>query len=358
MRVIISGGGTAGHINPAIAIAEEIKKREPQSEILFIGTPGGMENKLVKNAGYPIEHIEIRGLKRSLSPDNLKTVMMAFKAFSESKKIIKNFKPDIVIGTGGYVCGPPLLAASKLNIPTLIHEQNVPPGMVVRMMAPRADITAISFPETKELLKNAKRTELTGNPLREGIVNMKNTETEKPLVMISGGSLGAGKINDTLFEIIERGKKLDFDICASVGERNFEAFMKKAEDNGVEIPGNIEILPYIHNMDEVLSKASVAITRAGAITVSELLAAGKPAIIIPSPNVVHDHQTMNAKFFENCGAGIMIRESELTADVLLLNLGKMISDKELLVKMSECGKKAAMLSAAEEIYSLAKEITA
>ena len=356
MRAIISGGGTAGHINPAIAIAEEIKRREPDSEILFIGTPRGMENKLLKKAGYNIEHIEIRGLKRSLSPDNIKTVMMAFKSFNKSKKIIKKFKPDAVIGTGGYVCGPPLLAAASMKVPTLIHEQNVPPGMVVRMMAPKADITATSFPETEKMLKNAKRICLTGNPLREGIVNMKKTETEKPLVMISGGSLGAEKINNALFEIIESGEVLDFDIMASLGERYYESFVKKAEEKGIKIPDNIQLLPYIHNMDEVLSKASVAITRAGAITVSELCAAGKPAIIIPSPNVVHDHQTHNAKFFADSGCGIMLRESELSGKVLLEKLKMMISDKEALEKMSLCCKKAAVSNAAERIYNLIKEI--
>jgi len=355
MRAIISGGGTAGHINPAIAIADEIKKREPQSEILFIGTPLGMENKLVK---YPMEHIEIRGLKRSLSPDNIKTVLMAFKSYNKSKKIIKEFKPDVVVGTGGYVCGPPLLAAAKMKIPTIIHEQNVPPGMVVRMMAPRADVTATSFKGTEKLLKNPKRVVLTGNPLREGIVNMKNIETERPLVMISGGSLGAQKINDALFEIIESGEKFDFDICASVGERFYEGFIKKAEDKGIKIPDNIQILPYIHNMDEVLAKASVAVTRAGAITVSELCAAGKPAIIIPSPNVVHDHQTMNAKFFADSGCGIMLRESELSGKVLLGKLKVMIADKEALKKMSLCCKKAAVADATERIYDIIKEIMA
>ena len=357
MRAIISGGGTAGHINPALSIAEEIMKREPQSEILFIGTPLGMENTLVKKAGFPIKHIEIQGIKRSLSPENIKTVFMAFKAFSLSKKIIKEFRPDIVIGTGGYVCGPPLLAASKMNIPTIIHEQNVPPGMVVKMMAPRASVTAISFSETEKMLKNAKRVELTGNPLREGIVKMKKNSTPRPLVMISGGSLGAGKINDALFEILKMGKDLSFDVCASVGERFYPSFMEKIKEQNVKIPENVEVLPYIHNMDVVLSKAAIAVTRGGAITVSELCAAGKPAIIIPSPNVVHDHQTQNAMFMEKNGCGKCLRESELSGERLLLEIESLIADSDTLEKMSQNGKRAATCGAAEKIYCLSRELT-
>ncbi len=357
MRVIISGGGTAGHINPAISIADEIMKKEPESEILFIGTPRGMENTLVKKAGYNIKHIEIQGIKRSLSPQNIKTIFMALKAMSVSKKIIKEFKPDIVIGTGGYVCGPPLLAASKMNIPTIIHEQNVPPGMVVRMMAPKASVTAISFSETEGMLKNAKNVVLTGNPLREGILNIEKVNTIKPLVMISGGSLGAGKINDALFEILKIGKSHSFDVCASLGERFYPSFMERTKKEGVKIPEGWEILPYIHNMDKVLSKADIAVTRGGAITVSELCAAGKPGIIIPSPNVVHDHQTKNALFMAKNGAGICLKESELSGVRLLSEIEKLISDRSTLKKMSECGKNIAVLGAAEKIYLLSVELT-
>lgn len=358
MRAIISGGGTAGHINPAISIADEIMKREADSEILFIGTAGGMENILTKKAGYPIKHIEIRGIKRSLSPDNIKTVFMAFKAYSLSKKIIKEFSPDIVIGTGGYVCGPPLLAAAKMGIPTIIHEQNVPPGMVVSMMAPRADITAIAFAETEKLLKKAKRVEVCGNPLRQGIVEMKNSPAEKPLVMLSGGSLGAGRINDALFEMLESGKQIDFNICASVGERFYDSFMEKIKEKNIKVPENVEILPYIHNMDEVLAKAWVAVTRGGAITVSELMAAGKPSIIIPSPNVVHDHQTKNALFMEKCGGAIKLDEKDLSGDILYNMITKLINDGDKLKKMSSCGKNAAIIDAAGKIYGFAKEIGA
>ena len=356
MRAIISGGGTAGHINPALAIAANICKNEPDSEILFIGTPGGMENTLVKKAGYNIKHIEIRGIKRSLSIDNLKTLFMAFDAYRKSKKIIKEFKPDIVIGTGGYVCGPPLLAASNMKIPTLIHEQNVPPGMVVRMLANKVDITAVSFSKTKELFKKVKRVELTGNPLREGIVNIKNIKRERPLVMISGGSLGAEKINNALFEMLSEDGCEFFDVCASVGERYYNSFMERVKKANIKIPENFEILPYIHNMDEVLAATTVAITRAGAITCSELCAMGKPAIIIPSPNVVADHQNINASFMQESGCAYVLKESSLNGKILAGKLKELIGDKEKLEKMSICGKNAAVIGAAEKIYSLSKEL--
>jgi len=242
-----------------------------------------------------------------------------------------------------------------MGIPTIIHEQNVPPGMVVSMMAPKADVVAIAFSETEKMLKNPKRVVLCGNPLREGIVNLKKIQTERPLVMISGGSLGAGKINDALFEMIESGRKIDFDICASVGERFYDSFMAKIKEKQINIPENIEILPYIHNMDTVLAKASLAVTRGGAITVSELMAAGKPAIIIPSPNVVHDHQTKNALFMEKSGGGVMMRESNLSGKTLYEKITDLLGDDKRLLKMSQCGRKAAALNAAEEIYLLARE---
>lgn len=356
MRAIISGGGTAGHINPAIAIASKICEKEPGSEILFIGTPGGMENSLVKKAGYKIKHIEIRGIKRSLSFDNIKTLLMALSSYRKSKKIIKEFKPDIVIGTGGYVCGPPLLAASNMKIPTIIHEQNVPPGMVVRMMAKKADVTAISFSKTEKMFKKVKRVELTGNPLREGILNYKSIKRERPLVMISGGSLGAEKINNALFEMLSNDNCGFFDICASLGERYYTSFMEKVKKENIKIPKNFEILPYIHNMDEVLGEASVAVTRGGAITCSELCAMGKPAIIIPSPNVVADHQNINASFMQECGCAIVQKESELSGKVLAEKLISLLKDEARLKEMSINGKKAAVLGAADKIYTLAKEL--
>lgn len=358
MRVLISGGGTAGHINPAIAIAKYFCKKDSNTKILFVGTANGMEQRLVPKEGFDIVNIDVSGIKRSLTPENLKIILKAVKSVGDSKKIISDFKPDIVIGTGGYVCGPVLLAASKMKIPTIIHEQNVPPGMVVNMLTSRVDITAISFTDTKKLLKKPRRVELTGNPIRESILSIGEKHDEKPLVMISGGSLGAKKINDALMELLSLPGQEYYNICASVGERYYEGFVKEMHENGITNSEGKEILPYIHNMDDILSRSSLAVTRAGAITVSELCAIGKPAIVIPSPNVVHDHQTINARFMEKMGAAVVITEDKLSGKKLAEEIFSLLKNKEQLSKMSEAGKKIGITDATAAIYGLAQELTA
>lgn len=358
MRVLISGGGTAGHINPAISIAKYFMKKDENTQILFVGALCGMEQKLVPREGFEIKYIDVKGLKRSFSIENIKTIYKAIKSVGESKKIIKEFMPDIVIGTGGYVCGPVLLAASKMKIPTIIHEQNVPPGMVVRMLSPRVDVTAISFEETKRFLKRPKKVVLTGNPIRESILSKKAAPDEKPLVMISGGSLGAKKINDALIELLSLPRQDYYNICASVGERYYESFMKELAKRGLAAGEGREILPYIHNMDEVLNRCALAITRAGAITVSELCAIGKPAILIPSPNVVHDHQTINARFMEKMGAAVVITEDNLSGKKLSLEIEALLKNGERLSKMSEAGRKNGITDAAGAIYRIVQELTA
>ncbi len=356
MRIILSGGGTAGHINPAIAIANYFKSREPDCEILFIGTPGGMECGLVEREGYPMRHIKVTGLKRSLSLDTIKTLKNAVTSYSAAKKIIKEFAPDAVIGTGGYVCAPVMFAAAHYKIPTLVHEQNVIPGLTVKMLANCVDVTAISFEETVQYLKKVRRTELVGNPIRNGILSAKKTENDEPVVLISGGSLGADSINNALVELLGLPGQGYYKIIASVGQRNYDKIMQKIKEAGITPGPDKEILPYIYNMDEVLAMADVAITRAGAITVSELCAIGKPAIIIPSPNVAHNHQLYNARYMEKRGAAVVILEEELTGKLLAEQIKKLLSDKELLKKMSRAGKAAAITTSCEGIYNIMKEL--
>lgn len=356
MRVILSGGGTAGHINPAIAIANYIKKCEPDSEILFVGTPGGMECSLVEREGYPMRHIKVTGLKRSLSIDTVKTMWNAVTAYSDAKKIVKEFKPDAVIGTGGYVCAPVMFAAAHYKIPSLIHEQNVIPGLTVKMLANRADVTAISFEETTQYLKKVRRTELVGNPIRSGILSAEKIENDEPVVLVSGGSLGADSINNALIELLALPGQGYYKIVASVGQRNYDKIMQKIEEENITLDENKKVLPYIYNMDEMLAMADVAITRAGAITVSELCAIGKPAIIIPSPNVAHNHQLYNARFMEKRGAAVVILEEELTGKLLADQIKTLLSDKTLLKKMSDAGKGAAITTSCEQIYNIMKEL--
>lgn len=363
MRVIVSGGGTGGHINPAIAIAKYIKEAEPDSEILYVGTEHGLEKKLVPAQDISIKYIDVYGFKRSLSPVNLFVAYKAFMGIAQSRKIIKEFKPDIVIGTGGYVCGPLLQAAVKMNIPTIIHEQNVIPGMTVKMLADKVDVVATSFDTTKSYIKKYKKIMLTGNPVRADLLKVSRYEAriklgldEKPTVLFMGGSLGAKSINDALTEIVSRGMAEDYNIIASTGERNYDAVMEEIHKHIKDIPANITVKPYIYNTDIVFAAADIIICRTGAITVSELAATGKPSVVIPSPCVAHNHQEYNARYLSDRGAAVFIRDDELTGIKLNAEILALINNKELLSEMSKNAKTVAIFDATDKIYNIAKSL--
>lgn len=363
MRLIVSGGGTGGHINPAIAIAKYIKEKEPDSEILYVGTKHGLEKKLVPAQNIDIKYIDVYGLKRSLSPMNIVYGIKAIRAVSEGKKIIEKFRPDIVIGTGGYVCGPLLYAASKMGVPTIIHEQNVFPGLTVKLLADKVSAVATSFDTTKNYLKKHRKIVLTGNPVRADLLKVTRYEArlkfnldEKPTVLIMGGSLGAKSINDALTEIIVKNLADEYNIIASTGERNYDEVMKKVKESGTEIPKNITVMPYIYNTDFAFAASDLIVCRTGAVTVSELAASGKPSIVVPSPNVAHNHQEYNAKYLSDRGAAVLIHDSELTGVGLNAQIKTLINDKNLLSDMSQKAKTAAIFDATDKIYTAARRL--
>lgn len=363
MRLIVSGGGTGGHINPAIAIAKYIKEKEPDSEILYVGTKHGLEKKLVPAQNIDIKYIDVYGLKRSLSPMNIVYGIKAIRAVSEGKKIIEKFHPDIVIGTGGYVCGPLLYAASKMGVPTIIHEQNVFPGLTVKLLADKVSAVATSFDTTKNYLKKHRKIVLTGNPVRADLLKVTRYEArlkfnldEKPTVLIMGGSLGAKSINDALTEIIVKNLADEYNIIASTGERNYDEVMKKVKESGTEIPKNITVMPYIYNTDFAFAASDLIVCRTGAVTVSELAASGKPSIVVPSPNVAHNHQEYNAKYLSDRGAAVLIHDSELTGVGLNAQIKTLINDKNLLSDMSRKAKTAAIFDATDKIYTAARRL--
>ncbi len=358
MRIVLSGGGTGGHIYPAIAIANYIKSVEPETEFLFIGNRGGMEERLVPRAGYPISYIRVQGLRRKLTLENVKTAVRLCTSRIAAGKLLKAFRPDVVIGTGGYVCLPVLMAATSMHIPTLVHEQNVFPGLAVRLASTKAD-TAISFPETEKYFKKPpKRVILTGNPIRPELLSGEKAEKgEKPLVMISGGSLGAQKLNETLIELLKLPGQEYYDIIASTGERNYEGVLEKIREENITLSEGKKILPYIHDMDKVLQQADLAVTRAGAITVSELCALSKPAILVPSPNVTNDHQTHNARAMEAAGAAVLLPETELSGKLLAGQIKTLLSNASILEKMASAAGKTAILDACHRIYTWTKEVT-
>ncbi|MEE1352004.1 MAG: undecaprenyldiphospho-muramoylpentapeptide beta-N-acetylglucosaminyltransferase [Clostridia bacterium] len=360
MRVILAGGGTGGHINPAISIADYAKAHNDNFEALFIGTQRGLEHKLVPKAGYNIKYIDIAGFNRKNLLKNVSVMKKLIKARKDCRRIIREFKPDCVVCTGGYVSGPVIMAAAKEGIPSLIHEQNVYPGLTVKGSEKYVKYLAVSFDETVKLMKEKDKCVVTGNPIRTEIINANKESAReklginKPFVLAFGGSLGAQRINDTVVSIIPKlkdngGIKLLF----GTGERNYENVKNAAYANGLtDEDKDIEIIPYIDNMAEVMAAADIVIARSGAITVSELAAMGKPSILIPSPNVVRNHQEQNAREFEKAGAAAVITEDELTSERLYNEIIRMLGDDNCLKNMSNNLKAIAKTDALEKIYEL------
>lgn len=362
MRVLISGGGTAGYINPGLAIAKFIMQKDPLSEILFIGTEEGLEKSLVPRDGFNLSTIKVRGFKRKLSFEFLIAIKELFQGYWQARMILKRFKPDIVIGTGGYVCGPVVLNAVRMKIPTLIHEQNAFPGITNRILSRFVDAVAISFKESKEYFKVSKKLIHTGNPVRTELLGIEKSvarqtlalNNERPLVVVVGGSRGAGNINETIINVIRRFyKNSDCEIIFSTGEQQFDTIINQL---GTNLPSSIKVLPYIFDARNIYAAADLVICRAGAITVSELEILGIPSIMIPSPNVTPNHQEYNARALEKEGGTVVILEKELTAELLYLQMMNLLKDKEQLNKMSRNAKKIGITNANEKIYSIIMEI--
>lgn len=322
MKVLMTGGGTGGHVYPALAIAEIIKTNIPDSEIAFVGTERGIENKLVTKAGYTLYHVEIQGFARSLSPKNLRTAYLVLTSPAKAKKIIEEFQPDIVIGTGGYVCWPLLQAASSMGIPSMVHESNAAPGLAVKMLQKRLDVILTNFEETVRLLKTDRKVVNVGNPLRikYGAID-RDTARErlgidkKKFVLLSfGGSIGAEGINFEALEIMEKltSKREDMLHYHASGSRFFEEFSKDMTEKGLDKCENIVVSDYIYDMPLYMAAADVVMCRAGAMTLSEIAMLGKPSVLVPSPYVTDDHQYKNAKVVADGGGALLVREEKDT----------------------------------------------
>lgn len=362
MKVLISGGGTAGHINPGIAIAKYIKSKNPDCEILFIGTKQGLETKLVPREGFELKLIKVRGFKRKLSRDTFVTVKELFQGLSEARKIIKEFKPDIAIGTGGYVCGPVVFNAARMKIPTLIHEQNAFPGVTNKLLSKFVDKVAISFKESEKYFRDSKKLVFTGNPIRSEMLNADRNEAraklgiekDKPLVVIFAGSRGAETINNTVSELILKHKDEDkFHILFATGEAQYDNIMEKI---GTIDSKYIKVVPYIYDMAEVMAASDLVIGRAGAITISELTCLGVPSVLIPSPYVTANHQEYNARALEKEGANVVILEKNLNSTVLYDEINELLQNKDRLKKMAENAKKMGISNASEKIYNVVEEL--
>lgn len=361
MRYLIAGGGTGGHIYPGLAIAKAIKKSEPDAEILFVGTENGLEGRLIPREGFEIRFIDVKGFKRKLSKDTFQTVGKLLRSFGDIKKILKKFKPDAVIGTGGYVCGPVVFRAALSGIPTLIHEQNAFPGVTNKILSRFADKVAISFEEARERFKSKSKIVFTGNPVRSELFALDREAARrkleltnnKPLVVVFGGSLGAEPINQCLVDYLNQLKEIpSFNLIAATGMKHFD---KVKQQITTLIPAEVRLEPYLYNMNEVLAAADLVVCRSGAISLSELGVLGIPSILIPSPYVAENHQEHNARAFESKGAAVVVLESLLNADILFGQVQKLISNRDLRLKMASNARKLGIRDADGALYNLLKE---
>lgn len=362
LRVIVSGGGTGGHIFPAVSIANALKQNYPGTEILFIGAEGKMEMEKVPAAGYKIVGLPVVGMKRKLSFSMITFAFKVMKSLNKAKKIIKEFNPDVVVGVGGYASGPALRAATGLHIPCLIQEQNSYPGITNKILAAKASRICVAY-DNMDRFFPAHKIIKTGNPVRGDIKNIKNKNIEafeffglnpdKPVILIVGGSLGAGTINDSIAEGLQKILDKDIQVIWQTGK----TYIAKAREIAESLKSpNVYVSDFIYKMDYAFSVADIIITRAGASTISELCIVGKPAVFVPSPNVSEDHQTKNAKALCDVNAAIMVTDAEsrskLTDEAISL-----LSDKEKCRKLAENIKKLELPDAADiiakEVFKLA-----
>lgn len=356
MRAIISAGGTGGHIYPALAIINKIKEKEPNSEILYIGTHNRMEKDIVPKRNIPFKSIEIYGFNRKHLLKNFKTVKCLLKAQSECKKIIKEFKPDVVIGVGGYVTYPVITAAHKLNIKTFIHEQNSVAGKANLMLSKKVDMIGVSFKSSMNDFPKDK-TIFTGNPCSEDAVNTKpalksefDLDENKKLVLIVMGSLGSSKVNEFFSNTMNLFEGKNYQILFVTGASDYEEISKN------KFPDNVKVLPYIDNIARIMKRTDLIVTRAGASTLSEIIALNIPAILIPSPYVPNNHQYKNALDLINNDAAVLVRESDLKGDIVVKTIDSIINDENKMNNMKRNLNSLKIENSATIIYDNIKKL--
>ncbi|NLA57396.1 MAG: undecaprenyldiphospho-muramoylpentapeptide beta-N-acetylglucosaminyltransferase [Firmicutes bacterium] len=367
MRVLIAAGGTGGHIYPGLTIANELRKRYPQGEILFVGTQYGLEKDIVPRAGYPLELISVQYIRRRLSLDLIKTGFVAFKGLSQSLGIIRRFKPDVVIGTGGYVAGPVLLAAVLRRVPTFIQEQNAFPGITNRLLGRFVSGIALGYAEASRYFPKDKRVIVTGNPIRSEIAHISKEEGIQRLnlrpgywtVVVFGGSQGGLSINRAMRELAPRLKRESrLQVIHQTGQKSYGAIAREVlglSDQGAEeLPsavqdGCITIVPYIYDMPAALAAADLVVGRAGAISIAEITVRGLPAVLIPFPYAAENHQEKNARVLEREGAARVILDRDVSGETLGACIFELLGNPGLLAQMAAASKKLGRADATKVI---------
>lgn len=354
MRAIVCGGGTGGHIYPALAIINKIKEEEPNSDILYIGTHNRMEKDIIPK--YNISYFALRmyGLKRSLSLSNIKTAYYYFSSIKKAKKAIKDFDPNIVIGVGGYITAPVIQTAKKLGYKTFIHEQNSIPGLSNRHLEKYADKIAVSFESSKSYFKDQNKIIYTGNPCGENAIKAKkidkkelNLTPNKKLVLIVMGSLGSLKVNEKITKMLPMFNERDYEVLFVTGKDYYEEIKET-----VKCPNNVKIVPYIDNLARVMKVTDLMVSRAGASTMSEIMSLEIPTIFVPSPYVTDNHQFKNANDLVQKGAALLIEEQELDGDKLVRTIDNILRDRLKYNKLKENLKGIGPKNSSEKIYNI------
>ena len=373
MKVLIACGGTGGHINPGLAIADIIKKKYPDTEFLFAGTPKGMEAKLVPKAGYKLETIKVAGFQRKISLENIgrnaKAVAYLATSGRRAKQIIEGFKPDIAIGTGGYAAGPVIRKAARMGIPTAIHEQNAYPGVTNKLLSKEVDYVMLTVKDALKYMDKSKfEYSVTGLPVRSNINTMSREEARKKLgfddsftILSFGGSLGAGCINETMTEVIKWhvGKGLNINHIHGYGGMGKETFPQAMSAAGIPLKSDrLRITEYINDMDVCLAAADLVICRSGASTLAELQAAGKASILIPSPIVAGNHQYHNAMVLGRAGAAVVIEQKDVTNERMIEEIEKLYGDQAKVKKMSESAAKLHLSDTNDRILTVIESLMA
>ena len=369
MKVVIAAAGTGGHINPGIAIANKIKEKEPKSEIIFIGTNRGLENDLVPRAGYSLKTIDAHGIERKLTIQNLKNLYATFKSIGEAQRFLDSFRPDVVIGMGGYICVPTVIAAKKMGIPVVLHESNAFPGIAVKLFKKKANKILVGFQDAKDRLEGANNVVVTGNPVKIKKLNLSEDEKKKiktqigikgnkPVVLVFGGSQGAQSINRSFLEIIVNKKNKDYQIVWAAGPGQYDEIKTKLDEVNMNINNieNVKIVPYIYNMEEVMNTCDLVVCRSGAMTITEVSIVGKPAIFIPYPYATENHQEYNARVLEKVGAAKIILDKDLNSESLEKTIEEIVRNPNILKQMGGNATKVAMPNVEEKIYEEIRKV--
>lgn len=367
MRIIVSGGGTGGHIYPAITLINNIKKIVPSAQFLYVGTKRGLEADIIPRENIPFVTLDINGFERKLTPKNFIVLGKALKGVIQAASIVKSFKPDVAIGTGGYVCGPILMAASLMGIPSLIQEQNAIPGVTNKILAKFVNKIAVGYERAVSYFP-ANKVVFTGNPIRDDILSCSRDEglmefslaTDKKTILVSGGSRGAHSINKAMLEVHKYfANNYRIQIMHVTGKNEYDFVMQGLEEIGVNIDkvDNISIYPYLYEMPKAMAAADVSVSRAGATSLAELTARGVPSVLIPYPFAAENHQEFNARELEKKGAAKVILNKELTSEKLIEALEDILSSESRLQKMTDASRSMGKPGAAMEIAEMAVNLT-